>query len=250
MSEPTAKDALQAIANLPTGANEDVMRGQEEAYRAVEALFDVAPKVQAYPAPVTHVLVSSIVTVDMDKPLNSVDRLRALVGGSKDVSFEPSDAEEVLEKLEALASLLYPTAPAPQEQITGWIANCCSCGRIVDTREMKDGGDPFGAELSDGRWTCSAECWGAVVDPDFIADGAKAQPAPQERRAGTMAEYHDIEEIGEKIVEMIDRVKVAHAAIPGAQATWVLEEEDGTRFKVVVTVDQPMPPQTRKQGRP
>lgn len=66
--------------------------------------------------------------------------------------------------------------PAPASQMVGWIANCCSCGRIVDTREIKNGGDPFGAELSDGRWTCSAECWGAVVDPDFIADGAKSQP--------------------------------------------------------------------------
>ncbi|KAA0684577.1 hypothetical protein DTW90_36165 [Neorhizobium sp. P12A] len=50
-------------------------------------------------------------------------------------------------------------------------ANCCHCGRIVDTREMKDGGDPFGSQLSDGRWTCSVECWDAIVDPDRTEDG-------------------------------------------------------------------------------
>jgi hypothetical protein len=37
-------------------------------------------------------------------------------------------------------------------------ANCCECGRLIDTREEKDGGDKFGAELGDGRWTCSWEC--------------------------------------------------------------------------------------------
>lgn len=42
--------------------------------------------------------------------------------------------------------------------------NCCSCGRIIDTREKSEGGDDFGAELTDGRWTCSMECWAAIVD--------------------------------------------------------------------------------------
>jgi len=42
-------------------------------------------------------------------------------------------------------------------------ANCCECGRIVDTREAKDGGDGFGSELDDGRWTCSGECWEKAV---------------------------------------------------------------------------------------
>jgi hypothetical protein len=34
------REALQAIAELPTGRNEDVMEGQEQSYRAVEALLD------------------------------------------------------------------------------------------------------------------------------------------------------------------------------------------------------------------
>ena len=44
---PTALDALQAIANLPTGKNEDEMNGQESAYRAVESLFLSPPHVEA-----------------------------------------------------------------------------------------------------------------------------------------------------------------------------------------------------------
>jgi len=32
---------------------------------------------------------------------------------------------------------------------------CCMCGTAVDTREN---GTP-GAQLTDGRWTCSPECW-------------------------------------------------------------------------------------------
>ncbi len=44
---PTAIEALQAIADLPTGANADVMAGQEDAYRAVERLFSVPPVIHA-----------------------------------------------------------------------------------------------------------------------------------------------------------------------------------------------------------
>lgn len=44
---PTALDALQAIANLPTGKNEDEMNGQENAYRAVEALFLSPPRIES-----------------------------------------------------------------------------------------------------------------------------------------------------------------------------------------------------------
>lgn len=53
-----------------------------------------------------------------------------------------------------------------------------------------------------------------------------------------MSDFHDMEYIGEKIVEMADRVKVMHAAIPGAQAKWVIEMDD-VRYRVVVTVDAP-----------
>lgn len=60
--------------------------------------------------------------------------------------------------------------------------NCCKCGRIIDTREKKDGGDDFGAQLSDGRWTCSIECDDAVINPTHSQvagmPGLLTDPAP------------------------------------------------------------------------
>lgn len=46
-SEPTARDALQAIANIRTPNSVAVMEGQESAYRAVEKLFSNPPHVVA-----------------------------------------------------------------------------------------------------------------------------------------------------------------------------------------------------------
>lgn len=46
---PNVISALQAIANLPTGRNEDVMEGHEQAYRAVEALFTTPPHIEVHP---------------------------------------------------------------------------------------------------------------------------------------------------------------------------------------------------------
>lgn len=43
--EPTARQALQAIADLPSGKNEDVMSGHEDAYRIVEKLFKTPPEI-------------------------------------------------------------------------------------------------------------------------------------------------------------------------------------------------------------
>lgn len=59
-----------------------------------------------------------------------------------------------------------------QAEVVGHTANCCNCGRIVDTREEAEGGDKFGAEASDGRWLCSMECWDAV----FRDEGPYASP--------------------------------------------------------------------------
>lgn len=44
---PSVLDALQAIANLPTGKNEDEMNGQESAYRAVESLLPSPPHIES-----------------------------------------------------------------------------------------------------------------------------------------------------------------------------------------------------------
>lgn len=41
--------------------------------------------------------------------------------------------------------------------------------------------------------------------------------------------------IGEKVLEMIDRLKVTHACAPGAQASWGLTV-DGVRFALVMRV--------------
>lgn len=79
------------------------------------ALLDAAPQ------PPLPKLAAEVLMVDMDAPLTAVDRLRALAGGSRDIAFEPSDADEILEKLEALAAILSAPnleicdAPAPAE---------------------------------------------------------------------------------------------------------------------------------------
>lgn len=64
----TAMDALQAIANLPTGDNLDVSQGQEEAYRAVEALFSTPPNIQVQDVAVPEgwQLVPKYATVEME----------------------------------------------------------------------------------------------------------------------------------------------------------------------------------------
>lgn len=58
------------------------------------------------------------------------------------------------------------------QKALAWLANCCNCGRVVDTREEAEGGDKFGAESSDGKWVCSSECWDAV----FRDEGPYASP--------------------------------------------------------------------------
>ncbi len=45
-STPSAIDALQAIANLPTTRSLVRETGREDAYRAVENLFEIAPTIE------------------------------------------------------------------------------------------------------------------------------------------------------------------------------------------------------------
>lgn len=47
-------------------------------------------------------------------------------------------------------------------------------------------------------------------------------------------------EVGRKVIEMADRAKAVHAAVPGAQAAWAFEIDD-TRYRVVVTVVDVVP---------
>ncbi|OCP21997.1 MULTISPECIES: hypothetical protein [unclassified Ensifer] len=80
------------------------------------------------------------------------------------------------------AALSSRSAEAGKPVVT---ANCCHCGRIIDTREVSEGGDAFGAEMSDGRWTCSFECNDAVlglaapvadIEPVSVPDGWQLVP--------------------------------------------------------------------------
>ena len=63
-------------------------------------------------------------------------------------------------------------------------ANCCICGRIIDTREKSEGGDDFGAETAPGKWTCSMECddavTGYVSDAQTVGGGMATEGAAAE----------------------------------------------------------------------
>jgi len=83
-----------------------------------------------------------------------------------------------------LAALSSRSAEAGKPVVT---ANCCHCGRIIDTREISEGGDAFGAEMSDGRWTCSFECNDAVLD---FTGSALSTPADIEPVAWQSKEVH------------------------------------------------------------
>lgn len=87
--------------------------------------------------------------------------------GRDDVPKDVQELVAILWKQYCIAAepsaALSPSTSAAEP--VAWIANCCHCGRIVDTREEKEGGDKFGCEMSDGRWTCSPECWDAIVEP-------------------------------------------------------------------------------------
>lgn len=68
-TEPSARDALQAIANLPTGKSEDVMAGHEDAYRAVEKLFSAPPHISvAAPTSIAERLRSEMLALNSLEP--------------------------------------------------------------------------------------------------------------------------------------------------------------------------------------
>ena len=51
-------------------------------------------------------------------------------------------------------------------------SNCCKCGRVVDTWEESEGGDPHGCELASGEWVCSEECFTAALALEPARDHA------------------------------------------------------------------------------
>lgn len=62
-------------------------------------------------------------------------------------------------------------------------------------------------------------------------------PAPDAPSDDALVSLNDAADIGFKIVEMCDRVRVGNKHTPGAVASWVLEI-DGVRYDVKVTVSK------------
>lgn len=56
--------------------------------------------------------------------------------------------------------------------------NCCVCGRIVDPRETKDGGDVFGCQVEDGKWVCSPDCYDEVTGQAQLAEKREVRVKP------------------------------------------------------------------------
>ena len=48
------------------------------------------------------------------------------------------------------------------------MTQCCMCGKTGLSTVEGDGGTE--CELSDGRWTCSQDCWERAVDPTLPND--------------------------------------------------------------------------------
>lgn len=96
----------------------------------------------------------------MTKPMTSEEAMSAQTAREA-----AEDCEQGLQGLLAgdeLAATLRDYAAMKERQTV--TANCCECGRIVDTREECDGGDRHGCQLSDKRWVCSQDCWDKNVD--------------------------------------------------------------------------------------
>jgi hypothetical protein len=67
-------------------------------------------------------------------------------------------AGECLHETDVREIVTAALASAEEEKAVVPTANCCICGRVIDTREKSEGGDDFGAETAPGKWTCSMEC--------------------------------------------------------------------------------------------
>jgi hypothetical protein len=66
----------------------------------------------------------------------------------------------------------------PRQEAAARVA-CVTCGAPVDTREIADGGGPDGAELDDGVWACSHECWHTAADRSEPASHPKGEGAEE-----------------------------------------------------------------------
>jgi len=118
--------------------------------------------------------------------------------------------------------------------------NCCKCGRIIDTREISEGGDTFGEALEDGRWTCSIECWEAIVDPEALALPLPVQEpvasTHEERIALAKALSWDVTEISPDDVKGIlaELAKSGFRLAPLPPFPSIPEEKGGTAESVEI----------------
>lgn len=58
-----------------------------------------------------------------------------------------------------------PAKLEADEVAAAWdAATCCVCGKVVDTREVEEGGDAHGCQLNDKRWVCSSDCYDIALE--------------------------------------------------------------------------------------
>lgn len=97
-----------------------------------------------------------------------IDRLKAAcVGMPAKIAWPHYVLHDAIKEIEALRASL-DDMTSQRDEARKHIANCCQCGRIIDTREADEGGDAFGCGLQEGLWVCSTECYDSA-----LAEGAK-----------------------------------------------------------------------------
>ena len=64
----------------------------------------------------------------------------------------------------------YITLAAPDALVEAAKAQCCMCGKTGLSTVEGDGGTE--CQLTDGRWTCSSDCWERAVEPDARVEAA------------------------------------------------------------------------------
>lgn len=102
--------------------------------------------------------------------VNSVSFQELFVGISKELYVCGCSKDKDSRTGQATRNHVAAIAQAVNEANAAWekelvTVPCCVCGKPVDTKECDEGGDNDGSQLSDGRWTCSHECWDKAAGP-------------------------------------------------------------------------------------
>lgn len=148
-------------------------------------------------------------------------------------------------------SALTLTDNVDAKRVPDWLKNCCECGRVVDTRERHEGGDHFGSELDNGRWTCSWDCWEKAADIDptalTLTDNADADAKRVEELEQNFADALAVAEPWHNAYETANaRAEAAVANL--AKTAWALRDAEaalarhtGTEVEVDGEVVAPTP---------